>query len=218
MIEIKNFSKSYKDVKVYENFNLGIEDGKITCILGESGCGKTTLLNAVAGVISYGGEITKVKASYVFQTPRLVPNLKVADNLRLVCKDEEKLLDMLKKLQIADKADSFPIALSGGQAQRVALARAFLFDSEVILMDEPFSSLSLKLKKEIIDSFIELHGEDKRSVIFVTHDVDEALTLAERIVIINGGKVVYDKDLGGEVPRDYNERQRRELISALVNI
>ena len=218
MIEIKDFSKSYGDNKVYENFNLRVEDDKITCILGESGCGKTTLLNAIAGVIPFDGEITSGKYSYVFQEPRLVPNLTVEDNLKLVSKDEEKIRDMLQKLHIEDKAKSYPKNLSGGQAQRVSLARAFLFESDCILMDEPFSSLNLKLKREIIDLFIKILKEDKRCALFVTHDIDEALTLAERIVVLKDGVVVYDKNLEGGVPRDYNEEQRRELISVLVNI
>ena len=100
MIEIKNFSKSYSRNTVYENFNLTLNDGEITCILGESGSGKTTLLNAIAKLTEYGGSITNVKCSYIFQQPRLVPNLTVRGNLRLVCKDENKIFQKIGRAHV----------------------------------------------------------------------------------------------------------------------
>ena len=218
MIEIKDFSKSYSGVQVYENFNLSLEEGKITCILGESGCGKTTLLNAVAGLIKFEGSITKKKCSYVFQSPRLVPNLTVYDNLKLVTKEESKISDILEKVHLSGKAKSYPIKLSGGQAQRVALARAFLYESEVILMDEPFTALDLKLKRDMTELFFDIWQEDKRTVLFVTHDVDEAAAIAQRIIVISGGKAVYDRTLDDEPIRSGNNQDllRRELLSVLL--
>ena len=190
MIEIKNFSKSYSRNTVYENFNLTLNDGEITCILGESGSGKTTLLNAIAKLTEYGGSITNVKCSYIFQQPRLVPNLTVRGNLRLVCKDENKIFQMLEKVGLSDKAESYPVQLSGGQAQRVSVARAFLYAGDVILMDEPFSSLDLKLKKRIMDLFFEIWGSDERTAVFVTHDVDEAVCIAKRILVLDKGRII----------------------------
>ncbi|MDE6868790.1 MAG: ATP-binding cassette domain-containing protein, partial [Clostridia bacterium] len=134
MIEIKNLSKSYGKNVVYDGLDLSLEEGKITCVLGESGSGKTTLLNIIAGLTEYGGSVTKVGCSYIFQTPRLVPNLTVYGNLSLICKDGAKIDETLMRVGLYDKRDSYPIKLSGGQAQRVAIARAFLFGGEVILM------------------------------------------------------------------------------------
>lgn len=218
MIEIKNFSKSYSDVCVFNDFNLNLEEGKITCILGESGSGKTTLLNAVSGLIKYGGSISPVKCSYVFQQSRLVPNLTVYGNLKLVCTDEKKIANILERVHLTDKAQSYPIKLSGGQAQRVALARAFLYNSEMILMDEPFSALDLKLKIEMTELFFEIWREDKRTALFVTHDIDEAAKVAQRIVVIEKGKAVYDKTLSDGLPRSSEnaEELRRELLSVLL--
>ncbi|MDE7307042.1 MAG: ATP-binding cassette domain-containing protein, partial [Clostridia bacterium] len=99
MIEIKNFTKKYSSVSVYENFNLDIYEGEITCILGESGSGKTTLLNAVANLTGYEGSIPKLKCSYVFQSPQLVPILTVYDNFKIVCKDGEKIKQMLEDVK-----------------------------------------------------------------------------------------------------------------------
>ncbi|MDE5942838.1 MAG: ATP-binding cassette domain-containing protein, partial [Clostridia bacterium] len=190
----------------------------ITCILGESGSGKTTRLNVIAGLTEYSGSVTKVKCSYIFQTPRLVPNLTVYGNLALVCKDDAKIEEMLKRVGLYDKRDSYPIKLSGGQAQRVAIARAFLFGGEAILMDEPFSSLDLRLKYEMTELFLDLWRSDGRTAVFVTHDVDEASTVAHRIIVIKGGKIVYDKSPDDALPRDLKngEEVRRELISALL--
>ena len=125
---------------------------------------------------------------------------------------------MLERVGLSDKAKSYPVGLSGGQAQRVSLARAFLFESDVILMDEPFTALDLKLKKELNELFFDVWKKDKRTVIFVTHDVDEAVCSAHRILVINRGTVVYDKRADGEPPRALNvaEKLRDELVSALL--
>lgn len=206
-MQIKNLTKKYGEKTVYENFSLNIEDGKITCILGESGSGKTTLLNCVAGLCEYFGEITKVKCSYVFQTPRLVPNLTVRGNLALICNDE-RVDELIKKLHLENEANSYPAHISGGQAQRVSLARAILFGGDIMLMDEPFSSLDLKLKREIQSLYKSLQKEYNLTVLFVTHDIDEAVVLADRIVVIKDGKAVLDEKNG--------ENMRERLISALI--
>lgn len=219
MIEIKNLTKRYGNLSVYENFNLNIEEGTVLCILGESGSGKTTLLNCIASLVQFEGSITKLKCSYVFQTPQLVPNLTVMRNLKLVCKDEQKISDMLEKVHLEEFKDSFPIRLSGGQAQRVSLARAFLYESQIVLMDEPLSSLDLKLKKEIADLFLSMWQEEKRTAVFVTHSVDEALYLAHRIIIIGGGKILYDCTPECLPPRNFEESAalRNKLISKLLS-
>lgn len=219
MIEIKNLTKRYGNLSVYENFNLNIEEGTVLCILGESGSGKTALLNCIASLVQFEGSITKLKCSYVFQTPQLVPNLTVKQNLKLVCKDEQKISDMLEKVHLEEFKDSFPIRLSGGQAQRVSLARAFLYESQIILMDEPLSSLDLKLKKEIAELFLSMWQEEKRTAVFVTHSVDEAVYLAHRIIIIGGGKILYDCTPESLPPRNFEESAalRNKLISKLLS-
>lgn len=213
MIEVKNLTKKYGDLTVYENFNLRIEEGLTTCILGESGCGKTTLLNCVAGLTDYEGEIPQMKCAYVFQTPRLVPNLTVGGNLKLINKNDEEIDEILKRVRLYDKKDSYPKFLSGGQAQRASLARAFLFGGDVILLDEPFNSLDLKLKTEISELFSNIRKELNATALLVTHDVDEALNLAQRIIVVKEGKIVCDvKNCDGEDRDDL----RKRLISALI--
>lgn len=217
-MEIKNFTKSYGSVSVYENFNLSLEEGKITCILGESGSGKTTLLNCVAGLCDYAGEIPAARCSYIFQSPRLLPHLTVYDNLKLVCKDGDKIFAMLERVRLSDKALAYPKTLSGGQAQRVAIARAFLYGGDVLLMDEPFSSLDLRLKNRMIALFTEVWRSDRRTVLAVTHDPDEAIAIAHRILVLRAGKMVFDCRLPEEPPRAFGaeDKTRKLLIDALL--
>lgn len=219
MIEIKNLSKNYPNVPLYTNFNLSLEEGKITCLLGSSGCGKTTLLNAIAGLTECEGSLPKLRCSYIFQSPQLVPNLTVFGNLLLVCKDEHKIIDMLKRVGLEKKAKSYPVNLSGGEAQRVAIARAFLYKSDILLMDEPLASLDLKMKKQIIELFFEIWNEDGRTVLAVTHDVDEAAAIAQRIVVLSNGRIVSDFVPETPVPRPLFKggELREKLIDLLLN-
>lgn len=219
MIEIKNFSKSYGSNTIYKNFNLSLEEGKITCLLGASGSGKTTLLNAIAGLIRYEGELPKLKCSYIFQNPQLIPNLTVQGNLSLICPDGAKIADMLERVQLSDKASRYPINLSGGEAQRVAIARAFLFNSDILLMDEPFSSLDLKLKYRMLDLFFEIWQKDRRTVLMVTHDVDEAVAVAYRILVLADGKIIHDFTPDADVPRDPSKCAsiREKTVQLMLN-
>lgn len=219
MIEIKNFSKSYGANTVYKNFGLSLEEGKITCLLGASGSGKTTLLNAIAGLIKYEGELPKLKCSYIFQNPQLIPNLTVRGNLSLICSDGAKIDDMLERVGLSDKAARYPVNLSGGEARRVAIARAFLYESDILLMDEPFSSLDLKLKNRMLDLFFEIWRKDRRTVLMVTHDVDEAVKAAHRILILSDGKIINDFTPEGEVPRDLSDCApvREKTVQLLLN-
>ena len=220
MIELRNITKKYGSLTVYDNFSLSLEEGKITCILGESGCGKTTLLNMLAGVCPYEGEITpRQPCSYIFQQPRLVPNLTVAGNLSLVCKDRARIADMLSRAGLSEKAGAYPVELSGGQAQRVSVARAFLNPARLILMDEPFSSLDTALKIRMIGLFCEIWREEKRTAVFVTHDAEEAQMLAHRAIVLREGRVVADIAARGEPPRSYGEQSsfRGDLGAAMLS-
>ncbi|MCD8372907.1 MAG: ABC transporter ATP-binding protein [Clostridia bacterium] len=218
MISLKNVTKKYGGLTVYEGFNLDISEGQITCILGESGSGKTTLLNMLAGLTDYEGEITKKSCSYIFQQPRLLPNLTVRGNLSLVCKDKNAVDSMISAVGLQDKAESYPVTLSGGQAQRVAIARAFLYPSELILMDEPFASLDLALKLKVINLFLDLWQSERRTAVFVTHDADEALMLSHRIAVLKGGRVASEFYPEGRPGADLFARQgqRKNLLNALL--
>lgn len=198
-VEIKGLIKNYDSTEVFGGLNLTVKANKVTVIMGASGSGKTTLLNCIAGLTPYEGEISGVNgASFVFQEDRLVPFMSVYENLdftlqKSVNKAErkEKILAMIKSVGLEDKINSIPDELSGGQKKRVSLARAFLSDSNLILMDEPLNSLDLGLKIKIAQLIETLTEKYNKTVIFVTHDIDEALTIADEIVVIGNGGTLY---------------------------
>ena len=209
MISIKNLCKSFGDLVVFENFNIDFEENKITVILGESGSGKTTLLNCIANLTDYVGEIDKVKCSYVFQKPNLFNNLTVKENLTLINPNESVVLDIAKKLRIEEKLSSFPKHLSGGQAQRVALARALIYKADLLLCDEPFNSLDLALKFSLLELVKTLHRENPRTTVFITHDIKEAIAIADRIVVIKDGKIIFDE-------KEVNKKTEKQIFSLLT--
>ena len=223
MIEFRNVTKKYAQTTVYRNLSLTLEEEKITCLLGPSGCGKTTLLNMLAGLTPYDGTIENVprRISYIFQEERLLPNLTVRQNVSLVLgknADARRIDGYLEKAELLEKANSYPAELSGGQAQRVSIARAFAYPSDLILMDEPFSSLDTALKIRLIRVFCDLWREERRTAVFVTHDAEEAYMLSHRALVIKSGSVA--ADIGGDaaVPRPYGEKSeyKEKILSALL--
>lgn len=217
MIKIRDLTKSYGDICVYKNFDMDIEEGRTCCILGDSGCGKTTLLNVLAGLTPYVGDVPKLRTSYVFQSPRLVPNLTVLGNLKLVGAWQEQALSMLAAVGLKGYEKRYPAGLSGGQAQRVALCRAFLFAADIMLLDEPFSSLDLKLKLSVMDVFKGLMAKNPVTAVAVTHDVDEALYLGDRIVVLKSGRIAADFKNAPSSRFGANSTLREEVLSVLLS-
>lgn len=186
-VQLMNLCKSYEENIVLDNINMNIPENKITVVSGPSGCGKTTLLNIIGGIEKEdsGKVILKSNSiSYIFQEDRLIPHLTVYENIAFVLKSimnkneinriVTKYLEMVKLIEYKDK---LPSKLSGGMKRRVAIARAFAYRSRILLMDEPFKGLDDELKTEIIKEFLELYKKDKRTVVLVTHDKEEAKLL-----------------------------------------
>lgn len=224
-MKLVNVTKRYGENTVFQDFNLEIAEGEILCILGPSGSGKTTLLNILSGLCSFIGEKENVpqKPSYIFQEPRLLPNLTVEENLRYVGGMVEDIDKILQQIGLKEKKNSRPKQLSGGEKQRVAIARAFLYNAPLILMDEPFSSLDTPLKIKTAQLFASLWKERKSTAVFVTHDIEEALMLAHRIVVLDSGKIVADVRTGLEkedcFPNEYGKENplRQTLLKILLS-
>ena len=222
MITVRNLSKHYDDKIVYDGFNLDIEENKVLAILGKSGCGKTTLLNILAGLTDCEGQIEgDIKpVSMLFQKDYLVPNLTVEKNLKLVCKNKD-VLSALREVGMEDCAKQYPKSLSAGMSRRIAIVRALLFESSLLLMDEPTNSLDVGLKNKVYSILKVLKEKYPKTIVVVTHDIDEALSIAERVVVIEGGQIEYSYNFKTLISdRDITDDEcslvRKELLSRLL--
>lgn len=228
-MKLRGVSKFYGEKAALRGLDLEIEEGKITAVLGESGAGKTTLLRVLSGLLSYEGTVDGVpfkkprrreNCSYLFQDGKLLPNLTVEGNLKFVLPKEEwgKIAEMIARVGLKGRERSYPHELSGGECQRVAVARAFLYPHDLLLMDEPFSSLDLARKRELTLLVTELWQERGSTVVFVTHDVREASLLAERALVLREGEIVCDLKIGEPYPRDFLAPPSEEvqLVRALL--
>ena len=209
-IKIKNLEKSFDKNKVINNFNIDINDGEFIVLVGPSGCGKSTLLRMISGLESIDqGEIfldsklinnlipSKREIAMVFQSYALYPHMNVFENMSFglkmekISKDEiqQKVNDAANTLQIEDLLKRKPKQLSGGQRQRVAIGRAITRNPKLFLFDEPLSNLDAALRSEMRVEISKLHKKLKSNIVYVTHDQIEAMTLADKIVIMNKGKI-----------------------------
>ncbi|MCG7316872.1 ABC transporter ATP-binding protein [Brevibacillus laterosporus] len=209
-VEFINVQKKFQNQIIVDNFHLQIEQGEFISLLGPSGCGKTTTLNMIAGFLDpdQGDLLIKGKKmngvppykrelGMVFQTYSLFPHMTVGENigyglkLRKISKAEQKdrIRKVLELVKLPHVADRYPKQLSGGQRQRIAIARALVVEPSLLLLDEPLSNLDAKLREELRDELKRLHQEIGVTTIFVTHDQEEALSLSDRIVVMNYGRV-----------------------------
>lgn len=190
MIKIQQLSKSYGKEVVFNNYNLNIEDNKITCIMGPSGCGKSTLLNILAGLIQYKGSVTGLpdRISYVFQQHNLLPNKTLLDNVKFVAPDYPNAEELMELLGLRDFMHKYPSQVSGGQRQRAAIARSIAYEPELLLMDEPFSSVDHNLKLQMLQELRRIIKDKQITCIFVTHDKEEAEVFGERIEVMEEGE------------------------------
>lgn len=221
-MKINNLTLSYGEKKIFSDFCIEFEKNTLTAILGSSGIGKTTLLRAISGLVPYKGEISGAdRISYVFQESRLIPTMTVKENLMYVAKDKndrnfwEKAKFLLEKYGLKGEEDSFPDELSGGMASRVGLIRAFLIDSDTLLMDEPLRSLDAQTREKLVDIIKELLIEYPRTVLLVTHEPKESISLADRIIVLGDSPVTVTKDV--RVEKNLTDIQKLELERALLS-
>jgi len=203
----KTYDTSEGQAVIVQNFSLRIRKGEFVCIIGHSGCGKSTILSIVmglnaateGGVILAGKEVTGpgTDRGVVFQSPALLPWLTAGENVLLAVEQVNGRHDAAERRQLAERylalvglqdlADQYPDALSAGMRQRVGIARAFALEPQVLLLDEPFSLLDAMTRMELQDELMRLWEKERKTVLMVTHDVDEALLLADRIVMMTSG-------------------------------
>jgi NitT/TauT family transport system ATP-binding protein len=218
-IEIQNLHKEFgvgdDKVVALENVNLSMSGHVFVSIVGPSGCGKSTLLNIMSGietptsgVVDITQEGSNAELGYVFQAARLLPWRSVMDNLLFVQKDRSqetkaRCQHYLDMVHLGDKGDKYPGELSGGMQQRVGIARAFSIEPDVLFMDEPFSHLDAITARSLRRELHEMWSETGKTIIFVTHDVGEAVELSNRILVFaTGGRLEDDMNIDLEFPRD----------------
>lgn len=208
MLELKKIRKSYEGIEVLKNINLKIEKGEIVSILGPSGCGKTTLLNLILGltqvsegrIIFDGEDITQMPMekrgfNIVFQDYALFPNLNVYENIVYGLKNKpnisttKEVQDLINLLGLGKHLTKKIEELSGGQKQRTALARTLVMKPKILLLDEPLSALDGVIKESIKQKIKEIARDFKLTTIIVTHDPEEALTLSDKVLIVNEGQI-----------------------------
>lgn len=215
MLEIKDLCVSYGEKTVFKDFSLTVNDREILCVMGKSGCGKTTLLNSIAGLIPHGGKISGAdEVSYMFQEDRLIPSLTALNNVTFAIahlfkdkKEVERIAkEALKAVGLEGYENRYPHTLSGGQAARVSLARAFAYPSGLLITDEPFKGLDIATADLLERYFLELFSNSRKCAVIVSHSVEEAVALADRVVVLGGSPcdVIFETTL--EMPRYEREK------------
>lgn len=220
-INIKNINKKYDEKVLFDDLAINFYQGKVNAIVGKSGCGKSTLLNIISGITKNDNididSLKELGISYIFQEDRLVEWLTVKENMKLVCskkypKEELNFIcdKYLEIVGIKEYKDYYPQMLSGGLRQRVNIARGLMYPSKIIIMDEPFKSIDIKNKHSIIESINKIQKKERRTIIFVTHDIDEALYLSDKIYILGGYPTIVKNIL------DNNKSISKEYLISLI--
>jgi len=238
-LSLRNVSKKYSQSQsdtihnVLDNVNIQILEGEIVTILGKSGCGKSTLLNLIAGFEnSYGGEILlngepvrdiSPERIMMFQESALFPWLTAYQNIEIALKlakvpkiqREEIVMHYLEIVGLSDYSHSYIHQLSGGMKQRVALARALSLNPKVLLMDEPFAALDITIKQSLYKELLDLHKQNRKTILFVTHNINEAVLLGDRVLVMSPQIYGIKNEYVIDIPK--NERIDNPVIKKIIN-
>lgn len=230
LLHLAGVGKFYGDKEVLKNIHLRIYHGEFVAVVGRSGCGKSTLLRVMAGLASIqegkifvrGRELKERNklAKIMFQDGRLLPWKNVAENVGLGLKKEsqrEKIASLLEQVGLREHAGKWPSELSGGQQQRVALARALIHEPELLLLDEPLGALDALTRLEMQDLIENLWRKKRPGAVLVTHDVEEAVALATRVILIENGTIAMDLPVNLPYPRQRDSAVFRKLEKQILN-
>jgi sulfonate transport system ATP-binding protein len=227
-VKIKNLCKSYDERPVLEGINLKVNQGEFIAIVGKSGCGKSTLLRLLAGleksdsgtIEMNGSTLTSLNqnARIMFQDGRLLPWKKVIDNIGIGLKGnwKEQAIEALKNVGLEDREKDWPRKLSGGQKQRVALARALVHQPDLLLLDEPLGALDALTRIEMQDLIERICIKKKLTSILVTHDVEEAVAMADRVIVIEEGNISLYKSINLPRPRQRTHPSFNTIVEEIL--
>ena len=230
ILKLSNISKAFDNKEVLRKLDLQVNMGDFVAVVGRSGCGKSTLLRIIAGLEQISsGNITvngqelngrNNSAKIMFQDGRLLPWKKVYDNVGLGLKldsQKQQILKILEQVGLSDRSQAWPSELSGGQQQRVALARALIHEPQLLLLDEPLGALDALTRIEMHELIENLWREKQLTTILVTHDVEEAAVLANRVILIEEGEIVLDLSNRLPYPRQRDNPIFSKLVSQILN-
>jgi len=224
-VRVQSLKKTFYGRAILEDFELEVRTGEFVALLGKSGSGKTTFLRILAGLEPYdsGQVLVPQPCTVVFQEPRLVESKRVIDNVLFglppIPHAREKVLAALGEVGLEGHAQAWPVTLSGGEAQRVSLARALLREPRLLLLDEPFAALDALTRIRMQSLVADLCARHRPAALLVTHDVDEAILLADRVLVLDEGRIAIDLRVNLEKPRAREgaefDRLRNSLLAAL---
>jgi sulfonate transport system ATP-binding protein len=219
---VAGLSRSFGDRRILDGLDLDIAPGEFMALIGRSGSGKSTLLRALAGLDQAvtGGLTVEGPVAVAFQEPRLVPWKRVWANVSLGLRvpDQRRAAeDALAEVGLAERADAWPLTLSGGEAQRASLARALIRQPRLLLLDEPFGALDALTRIAMHRLVLRLWAHHEPAVLLVTHDVDEALALADRVLVLAGGRITYSGRVTLPRPRDRDHPDLTNLRTRLLS-
>ena len=206
-LKIRNIVKSYGELKVLDGISFNVEDGEFVCIVGESGCGKTTLLKIIAGIEKADSGVifrSAQRIGFVFQDDRLLPWRTALGNVMFALeavgdRNVKKARDVLKLVGLENFENYYPKQLSGGMRQRVGIARALAIDPDILLMDEPFANLDAQTRERMQEELLRII--EGRTVVFVTHSIEEAVFLADKIVVLTPRPAKVSEVINIEMPK-----------------
>ncbi|MGM9583376.1 MAG: ABC transporter ATP-binding protein [Phascolarctobacterium sp.] len=227
-LRVQGICKTYGEKKALQPVDESFSEHSFTCIVGRSGCGKTTLLRLLCGLEKPDAGAIEMpvgkRIAPVFQEPRLMSWLNVGENITLAAQhdknlDVSRLPELLKLLELEGTEHLYPNQLSGGMAQRVSLGRTLFYNPDIILMDEPFSALDYFTRQGLQQTLLKLYAEERKTIIFVTHDVEEALLLGDRVLIMDKGRVRQSLPVKLPRPRQAADAEfqllRQKILQAL---
>jgi sulfonate transport system ATP-binding protein len=220
IVSLRNFTRRFSANTVIDGLDLEIAEGEFVALLGRSGSGKTTLLRTLAGLDGpSGGEVhVPDSRAVVFQDARLLPWKPVWQNVMLGLdgRDARARAEVaLAEVGLDHRADAWPLTLSGGEAQRAALARALVREPKVLLLDEPFAALDALTRIQMHELVLGLWHRHRPAVLLITHDIDEAIALADRVLVLEGGRIVAEERIATGRPRIPDAALRRRLLARL---
>jgi len=223
ILEFQDIEKQFGGIDVLQNLSFEVSQEEIVCIVGPSGCGKSTMLNIISGLLqpSFGKVINKSQnTSYVFQEDRLLPWKDVCENIQIVNDSSPRkfVMELIEKVGLKGFEGFYPAELSGGMRQRCSIARAFNYEANLLLMDEPFKSLDYNLRIGMIRYLLTLWESTRKTIIFVTHEIDEALLLGDRILLLSNRPTKVEREFRLEKTKSERSLTDEELIKTRSDI